>query len=161
MSEHNLKIAPVYFDAVADGSKTVELRKDDRGYDVDDTLVLREFQPAHWCHGEWIDAHYTGRECRAVVTHITTGDDWLQPGIVALSIQTEDSARRLEALERLYTASQSWLAFHTGGEEAFDHINDSEALMAHIYEMKRREKVIQQVVNDLTELSRKGVENDD
>ena len=106
MSEHNLKIAPVYFDAVADGSKTVELRKDDRGYDVDDTLVLREFQPAHWCHGEWIDAHYTGRECRAVVTHITTGDDWLQPGIVALSICTEASRKRTEALERLWEAAK-------------------------------------------------------
>ncbi len=101
MAEHNLKIAPVYFDAVADGSKTVELRKDDRGYQAGDTLVLREFQPAHWCHDEWIEGHYTGRECRAVVTHITTGETWLQPGIVALSIRAQASADRLAALERV------------------------------------------------------------
>lgn len=43
---HELKTWPVHFDRVVDGSKTFEVRKDDRGYQTGDTLVLREWDPA-------------------------------------------------------------------------------------------------------------------
>ena len=39
---HNLKILKPYFEAVAAGDKTFELRKDDRPYKIGDTLVLNE-----------------------------------------------------------------------------------------------------------------------
>lgn len=39
---HNLKILKPYFEAVAAGDKTFELRKDDRPYRIGDTLVLNE-----------------------------------------------------------------------------------------------------------------------
>ena len=39
---HNLKILKPYFEAVAAGNKTFELRKDDRPYRTGDTLVLNE-----------------------------------------------------------------------------------------------------------------------
>ena len=40
---HELKCAPDYFARLADGSKTFEIRKDDRGYQAGDELVLRPF----------------------------------------------------------------------------------------------------------------------
>lgn len=39
---HRLKILKPYFEAVAAGDKTFELRKDDRPYKIGDTLVLTE-----------------------------------------------------------------------------------------------------------------------
>ena len=41
MSLHYLKLSDKYFDAVKNGVKTFEIRKDDRGYRVGDTLVLQ------------------------------------------------------------------------------------------------------------------------
>ncbi len=94
--EHRLKIWPHYFDAVSCCRKTVELREDDRGYARLDTLLLQEFDP--------VDQKYTGRECRVLVTHITRGEAWLQPGIVALSIRLiaeREDVRRIDDLGRV------------------------------------------------------------
>ena len=44
MTIHELKIWPQYFDAIASGIKTFEVRKDDRGFAVGDTLVLKEWK---------------------------------------------------------------------------------------------------------------------
>lgn len=40
--EHDLKILSPYFIAVEDGSKPFEVRRNDRNYQVGDTLLLRE-----------------------------------------------------------------------------------------------------------------------
>ncbi|WP_410744599.1 DUF3850 domain-containing protein, partial [Clostridium neonatale] len=42
---HELKVWPQYFGRILDGSKTFEFRKDDRGFELGDTLILREFEP--------------------------------------------------------------------------------------------------------------------
>lgn len=39
---HHLKIMPEYLDAILDGSKTFEIRKNDRGYAVGDVLLLKD-----------------------------------------------------------------------------------------------------------------------
>lgn len=41
--KHELKIWPQYYCRVADGSKTFELRKNDRGFQPGDTVRLREW----------------------------------------------------------------------------------------------------------------------
>jgi hypothetical protein len=43
--KHELKIWPQYFCRVADGSKTFEVRENDRGYQPGDEVTLREYDP--------------------------------------------------------------------------------------------------------------------
>jgi hypothetical protein len=42
MTTHELKCWPEMFDAVAEGRKTFDVRKNDRGYQTGDRLVLRK-----------------------------------------------------------------------------------------------------------------------
>lgn len=43
--QHELKIHPQYYCRVADGSKTFEVRDNDRGFQMGDTVKLREWDP--------------------------------------------------------------------------------------------------------------------
>lgn len=75
---HELKTDPEVFQAMIDGSKTYELRKDDRGYQVGDTLTLRETKYAGWqMHNNHplpnCPLEYTGRATGRIVTHILRG----------------------------------------------------------------------------------------
>ena len=57
---HELKILPLYFDAVVMREKTFEIRKNDRDFHVGDTLILKE----------WDGEKYTGREVTRYVNYI-------------------------------------------------------------------------------------------
>lgn len=65
MRTHELKTWPGPFEDVVAGRKTHEVRKDDRGFEVGDTLVLREWVPG--------PQGYTGRSLTVTVTYITRG----------------------------------------------------------------------------------------
>lgn len=43
--KHELKIWPQYYHRVKDGSKTFEIRKNDRDFQVGDTVILIYFDP--------------------------------------------------------------------------------------------------------------------
>lgn len=45
MQVHELKIWPQYYSRVADGSKTFEIRDNDRGFQTGDKVILREWDP--------------------------------------------------------------------------------------------------------------------
>lgn len=47
--KHELKIWPQYYCRVADGSKTFEVRKNDRGFQPGDSVELREWDPNKDC----------------------------------------------------------------------------------------------------------------
>jgi hypothetical protein len=93
--EHHLKLHARWFDAVAGGAKTVELRReDDRRFAVGDVLVLHEHRiiassgPAL----PPVATAPTGRTCRVVVTHVLRHadvPDLLPPGVAALSIRRD------------------------------------------------------------------------
>ena len=57
---HQIRLAKSYFDDVANGIKTFELRKNDRGYKKGDILEMMEFA----------DGKNTGRTVRVLVTYI-------------------------------------------------------------------------------------------
>lgn len=85
--QHILKTWPAPFGAVWDGAKACEIRKDDRGYSVGDTLVLREFDPAA-PGGD--PERYSGREIGATVTWLARGPEWgLPEGMVVMSLRVE------------------------------------------------------------------------
>jgi hypothetical protein len=62
---HNLKTWPEYFDAIWNGSKPFEVRKNDRDYQVGDWLNLQEWEPT--------PGVYTGRSMTVRVTYIMGG----------------------------------------------------------------------------------------
>lgn len=94
MTEHILKVQAPYFDALRDGSKTFEVRKNDRAYQRGDTLLL--WEPREHATGlcKNIDcgfAHPGGglRKERRVVTFVYSGDPrfgGIEPGHVVLGL---------------------------------------------------------------------------
>lgn len=77
---HELKTWPDFFERLVDGSKTFELREDDRGFHVGDTPVLKEWRPTA--------KEYTGREVRRVVTYVISGPGFgLLPNYVCMGIR--------------------------------------------------------------------------
>ncbi|GIO04773.1 hypothetical protein J31TS6_08010 [Brevibacillus reuszeri] len=75
---HDLKIWPEHFRDVRAGMKTAELRLNDRNYQLGDVLVLREYDPQ--------EDEYTGEVETRRVTHILANEQWLQPGVVMISM---------------------------------------------------------------------------
>lgn len=79
MKQHELKTINPHFGFVFCGQKTFELRKDDRGFSVGDTLILKEWDE--------INKSYSGAEVRAEITHILEGGEYgLLHGNVILSL---------------------------------------------------------------------------
>lgn len=80
MSTHVLKTWPEPFAAIVRGDKTAEFRKDDRGYEVGDTLALHEWDPT--------TEAYSGRIRAVEVTDIRRGGAFGIPdGYAMLSIR--------------------------------------------------------------------------
>ena len=85
MTTHDLKVWPEYFSDLLSGDKTFEVRKDDRGYAVGDTLRLREYAPG--------PDEYTGRDIERRVSYIISGSDVMgyafgvQAGFVVMGLQ--------------------------------------------------------------------------
>ena len=62
---HELKTWTNVFDAIVEGTKTAEFRKNDREFKVDDILILKEYLPDK--------KEYTEREVKVRVTHCVYG----------------------------------------------------------------------------------------
>lgn len=85
---HILKTDPDVFEAVASGMKTFEVRRNDRGFCVGDTLILRQtrFSRLEMQNGEPLA--YTGKEAERTVTYILTESIYgLQPGWVIMALR--------------------------------------------------------------------------
>ncbi len=76
MSEHTLKTSPLYFQALVDGVKYFEIRRNDRGFMVGDQLLLQEY--------DLTDTRYTGRSLSRTIIYIT--DFHQQEGWVVLGL---------------------------------------------------------------------------
>ena len=63
---HYLKTWPEYFQAILDGHKTFDVRKeDDKGFEIGDILYLKEYLPE--------SEAYTGRHLRRYVSYVLRG----------------------------------------------------------------------------------------
>ena len=62
---HELKIWPVYYDAVMSGKKRFELRQNDRNFKIGDDLLLKEWDPE--------TKDFTGSVFRARITYLLVG----------------------------------------------------------------------------------------
>ncbi len=89
MSEHKLKTLSPYWDAVASGDKTFEVRRDDRGFQKGDVLVLEKFDGArarYVMDGYGIAAR--PMTIRAEITYILTGGQFgIEPGYVVMGLK--------------------------------------------------------------------------
>lgn len=103
---HELKLDKLYFDQVASGQKTFEIRFNDRGYSLFDILHLKEVkrkssgQVYEYTGRELFDVRhvkrsgevyeYTGRELKAEVTYISA---YMQrPGYIVMSIKVVENS---------------------------------------------------------------------
>ncbi|MFT5669070.1 MAG: hypothetical protein ACI9DK_003281 [Vicingaceae bacterium] len=78
--KHLLKILPEYFEEVVKGTKTFEVRKNDRGFKVGDILELAEY-----CHSI---QSFTGRFCEKKVSYILEGGSFgIEKGFVVMGLQ--------------------------------------------------------------------------
>ncbi|XTP37108.1 ASCH/PUA domain-containing protein [Mycobacterium sp. TJFP1] len=82
MSVHELKTWPLHFREIVAGRKTFEVRKNDRGFQVGDVLLLREYSPNA--------DHFTGATCRRTVTYILPGGNFgIADGHVVMALNDE------------------------------------------------------------------------
>jgi Domain of unknown function (DUF3850) len=80
---HELKTYPEFFEAVVEGQKHFEVRRDDRDFQINDTLILREWLPEQQC--------FSGRLTLKTVTYVLRGEAaerfGVAPGFCVLSTQ--------------------------------------------------------------------------
>ena len=74
MTEHVLKVVRPYFDSLFDGSKTFEVRKNDRGFQRGDTLTLWEYDAAPGQCGRFPCDRCNPRSVRRQITYVYAGD---------------------------------------------------------------------------------------
>lgn len=97
MREHILKTWSNAWDAVKRGDKRFEWRKDDRGFEVGDVLVLREWNPAKQKFVMTIpkgkmphEAATEHNDLRMVVTYILRGSFNVPENYCVMSIAPEE-----------------------------------------------------------------------
>lgn len=78
--EHKLKILSRYYEAILQGKKTFEVRKDDRQFQQGDTLILQETVTPYGCG-------YTGREMKVEVTYILRDSEYVKDGYCIMGIK--------------------------------------------------------------------------
>lgn len=74
---HEMKIAPMHYEAVKNGVKTFEIRFNDRNYKENDCIVVREYK----------DDTYTGRERKGFVLYVLYNHEGLKDGWVIMAIE--------------------------------------------------------------------------
>jgi hypothetical protein len=91
VTEHVLKTWGRYWDRVASGEKTFEVRRDDRGFQKGDILILRRTDdepPYYYTPGS--DGRFSTRDLRKRVSWILTGGQFgIEPGHVVMALTDE------------------------------------------------------------------------
>jgi hypothetical protein len=75
---HKLKSWPEYFQEMLLGNKPFDVRKNDRNFKVNDTLLLQEWNPE--------TEEYTGRELKVSVSYLLSNPVFCRDGYVIMTI---------------------------------------------------------------------------
>lgn len=92
---YEIKCFPKFFDALVDGLKNFEVRKNDRDYKVGDSLLIREYDSEK--------KSYTGYELYAPVIYILENDEsftGLAEGFIVLGLNVNVLNSQREYLKR-------------------------------------------------------------
>lgn len=103
-AKHELKIEPKYFEAVKDGRKKFEIRKNDRNYQEGDILVLLEYD-------KYYEA-FTGEKITVEISYMT--DYAQQDGYVVLGIEEIWEGEELTEIKKVVVPKfvAEWLAIN-------------------------------------------------
>lgn len=91
---HSIRLAASYFNDVASGKKSFELRKNDSGYKVGDMLEMLEFK----------DGKNTGRIIQAEITYLLEDYTGLEDGYCILGI----SVKKVDAEKKRHTGADEY-----------------------------------------------------
>ena len=80
---HALKTEILYFKEIKSGTKVFEVRRFDRPFQVNDDIVLQEWNP--------IDKTYTGNEWHGKITYILDDERFCKKGYCVLSIKPKEN----------------------------------------------------------------------
>ena len=94
---HQLKTEEVYFASILEGTKSFEIRKNDRNFAVGDFLALNEVQ-SHTLNG-MPKSIYTGRCCLVEIVYMMLDSRFVPNGYIALGIRPCSIGRRERMLE--------------------------------------------------------------
>lgn len=126
---HQIRIAKSYFDDVANGIKTFELRKNDRGYKKGDILEMMEFA----------DGKNTGRMVRVLVTYILEDYTGIEDGycIMATKLMKESeeyipASNKMNGMRCDIAAGFGELGKVIAHGNARDDLNDERELAKYI-----------------------------
>ncbi len=109
---HELKCWPSFFAAILDGSKTFEVRKNDRDFAVGDVLKLREWDPGmpssrFMLSGGLEFGEYTKRDCMRRVTYVLRGGEFgIEAGVVVMGLAAMGEPAKAEAEARRATLEE-------------------------------------------------------
>lgn len=97
MTTHYLKTWPAYFDAIAKGEKNFEVRRDDRGFQRGDTVILWRFDPDGV---EVLQEPALAEQLHFRIGWILTGGQFgIEPGYVVMSLRPIEQAPQTEGQE--------------------------------------------------------------
>lgn len=102
---HELKTWPEFFEAVDNGTKTFEVRKDDRNFKVGDMLCLREWVPDALLftgrfHYHRVTYVLRGGQFGVEAGHVVMGLGDLTPELVGMAVQHRKALFRADVSPR-------------------------------------------------------------
>ena len=84
---HELKTHPQYFSMVFAGTKNFEVRKNDRNFQLNDELLLKEYIPQGYSADKAQNDTYTGRMLHRRIDYILHGGQLgIEEGYVVMSL---------------------------------------------------------------------------